>query len=104
MAVNCWVAPTAMLALGGANDIDVSFLGGGTLGEPPPHPVFAITSKKNRQQTGMDRKRRRRRMAICLITEEMRVRKTAGERQDSPRRDAKDTYHTSTRTTPQSRF
>jgi hypothetical protein len=65
--------------------------------------VFAITSKKERQQTGMDRERRRS-IAICRITKEMRVRKTAGECQDSPRRDAKDTYHTSTHATPQSRL
>jgi hypothetical protein len=101
VAVNCCVAPTAMLALDGASDIDVSFLAGGTLGEPPPHPLFAITSKKERQQTGMDTKGRRR-IAICLITEEMRVRKTAGECQDSPRRD--EGHHTSTHTTPQSRL
>jgi hypothetical protein len=63
-----------MLALDGANDMDVSFLAGGTLGEPAPHPVFAITSKKERQQTGIDSKRRRR-IAICLITKEMRARK-----------------------------
>jgi hypothetical protein len=103
VAVNCCVAPAGIFAVDGATDIDLSILGGGTLGELPPHPVFGITSKKERPQTGMDSKRRRR-IAIYLITEEMRVRKTAGERQDPPRRDAKDTYHTSTHTTPQSRF
>jgi hypothetical protein len=83
VAVNCCVAPAAIFAVDGATDIDLSVLAGGTLEEPPPHPVFAITSKKERQQTGMDRERRRR-IAICRITKEMRVRKTAGECQDSP--------------------
>jgi hypothetical protein len=83
VAVNCCVAPAAIFAVDGATDIDLSVLAGGTLGEPPPQPVFAITSKKERQQTGMDSKRRRR-IAIYRITKEMRVRQTAGECQDSP--------------------
>jgi hypothetical protein len=49
VAVNCCVAPAAIFAVDGATDIDLSVLAGGTLEEPPPHPVFAITSKKERQ-------------------------------------------------------
>jgi hypothetical protein len=53
VAVNCCVAPAAILAVAGATDTDLSVTAAGT----DPHPVIAITSDSTKQETGMQSKR-----------------------------------------------
>jgi len=67
VAVNCCVAPTAMLALDGPTETDLSVLAGAVLLEEFPHPVFAITSRRHKTETGMESNQRRRR-AICVTS------------------------------------
>jgi hypothetical protein len=67
MAVNCCVAPTATVGVDDVTETDVSVLGGGTVWlEPPPHPVFAITSGREKRQAGMKSEKRRRRVDTCV--------------------------------------
>jgi hypothetical protein len=64
VAVNCCVAPSAMLAEEGAIETDASvFVGGGVVefGGLPPHPRLEIMSDSERPAAGAaDRKRERR--------------------------------------------
>jgi hypothetical protein len=61
MAVNCCVAPTATVRVDDVTETDVSVLGGGMVWlEPPPHPVYAITSGRKKRQVGIESEKRRR--------------------------------------------
>jgi len=66
VAVYCCVAPTVMLTLDGATEIEASVGGATLLEDIPRHPVFAIRSEMERRQTEMESTQLRR-IAICLI-------------------------------------
>lgn len=84
MAVNCFVAPTRMLALDGVTDTDVSVGGAELLETRPRHPMFAIRSEREKKQKRTESNRRGR-AAIGRISKKCESAETAGGCQKSAR-------------------
>jgi hypothetical protein len=60
VAVNCCVAPAAMLPVAGETEMDVSvFPGDGSEEFPPPQPVLTISRQKERKKTTLEIEKRR---------------------------------------------